>query len=150
MESPQGKGHPFKTQSLSQNEVFMLKTRKMSYLVRASIYQEVTRCQEIQQAHHLYCLFNPQDNPTSQELPYFAMYNAHFFAQIFEGKIRIHIIHVQYLIYLVPVLAFCNFLLHKISCTICSKINAKIPLYKYKGIKNIKNKYLNINKLKLN
>ena len=26
-------------------------------------------------------------------VPYFAMYNACFFAQIFEGKIRMHIIH---------------------------------------------------------
>ena len=27
------------------------------------------------------------------ELPYFAVYNKHFLAQIFEGKIRMHIIH---------------------------------------------------------
>lgn len=25
--------------------------------------------------------------------PYFAMYNVHFFVQIFEGKIRVHIVH---------------------------------------------------------
>ena len=28
-----------------------------------------------------------------RDKPYFAVYNAHFFAQIFEGKIRMHIIH---------------------------------------------------------
>ena len=27
------------------------------------------------------------------EVPYFAMYNAHFFAQIFEGKIRMHTVY---------------------------------------------------------
>ena len=43
--------------------------------------------------------------------------------------LRMCIIRGQYLKYLVPVLVFCNYLLHKISCTIiCSKINAKIPL----------------------
>ena len=42
---------------------------------------------------------------------------------------KVHIINGKYLKYLVPVLVFCNCLLHKISCTIiCSKINAKIPL----------------------
>ena len=56
----------------------------------------------------------------------FTMYNAHFFVQSFEGKIRMRVIHGWYL---VSVLVFCNYLLHKISCTIiCSKINAKIPL----------------------
>ena len=30
------------------------------------------------------------------ELLYFAMYNVHFFAQIFEGKIRMQIIHGYY------------------------------------------------------
>ena len=57
------------------------------------------------------------------------MGNAHFFAQTFEGKIRMHLIHGLYLTYLVSVLVFCNYLLHKIShIIICSKINAKIVL----------------------
>ena len=28
-----------------------------------------------------------------REVPYFAVYNAHFLAQSFEGKIRMHFIH---------------------------------------------------------
>ena len=44
-------------------------------------------------------------------LPYFAVYNVHFFAQIFEGKIRVRVIRGLYLKYLVPVLVFCNCLL---------------------------------------
>ena len=52
-----------------------------------------------------------------------------FLAQIFEGKISMHIIHGWYLKYLVSVLVCCDYLLHKISCTIiCSKISAKIIL----------------------
>ena len=51
-----------------------------------------------------------------------------FFAQSFEGKIRICILYGQYQKYLVSVLVLHNYLLHKISCTvICLKINAKIP-----------------------
>ena len=38
------------------------------------------------------------------------MYNAHFFAQIFEGKRRMHIIHWYYLKYLVNVFVLCNYL----------------------------------------
>ena len=62
-------------------------------------------------------------------VPYFTMYNAHFFAQIFQGKIRMHITHGQYLTCLsLFILVFCN-LFHKISCTIiCSKLNDKMPL----------------------
>ena len=58
----------------------------------------------------------------------FASYNAHLFAQIFEGKLTMRIIRGQYRKYVVSVLVICNYLLHKISCTICSKIYAKIPL----------------------
>ena len=51
------------------------------------------------------------------------------FEPVFEGKVRMCIIHGWYLKYLVFVLVFCNYLLRKTSCTIiCSKINAKIPL----------------------
>ena len=32
----------------------------------------------------------------SGHIPYFAMYNVQIFAQIFKGKIRMHIIHGQY------------------------------------------------------
>ena len=47
-------------------------------------------------------------------LLYLAVYNAHFFAQIFKGKIQVCIIHGLYLIYLVSVLVFCNYVLYKI------------------------------------
>ena len=61
--------------------------------------------------------------------PYFTLYNRHFFAQIFKGRIWMLIIERQCLKYFVSVLVFCNYLSHKISCTIiCSKINAKVPL----------------------
>ena len=38
---------------------------------------------------------NEKSSPQIQSsyVPYFAMYNEHYFAQIFEGKIRMHIIH---------------------------------------------------------
>ena len=62
------------------------------------------------------------------QLLYFAVYNMHFFVQIFEGKVRMRIIHGWCLEYLEFVLVFCDNVLHKISCTICSNINAKIPL----------------------
>ena len=50
-----------------------------------------------------------------------------------------HVIHGQYLKYLVSVLVFCNYLLHKISCTIiCSKINVKTPLKYEKQVSKYK------------
>ena len=52
-----------------------------------------------------------------QRVIIFSVYNAHFFAQIFEGKIRMCIIHGYHLKDLVSVLVFYNYLLHKISCT---------------------------------
>ena len=44
----------------------------------------------------MYCfmfLANYFSHLLEAQLPYLAMYNAHFFPQSFEGKIRMHIIH---------------------------------------------------------
>ena len=38
--------------------------------------------------------------PLKQNIPYFAKYNAQFFAQIFEGKLRMRIVHVVLVMYL--------------------------------------------------
>ena len=52
------------------------------------------------------------DSDQIETLPYFAMYNSHFLAQISEGKIRMCILQGYYLEYFTPILVFCNYLLY--------------------------------------